>query len=141
MGVELSGSSPEIWQVTFSVPASAPAGTLLNGSITRIIGQPSQLQLTVPTKEMWEIDDFYTGASQTPDANIQPVRNSNVQPYQPNLNSLVITNQNKIKMTKPMILEPGDNFYINAITTSANGTSAVTLVLYVQAVRHSLVNP
>ena len=138
MGVELVGKSPEVWTITFSVPASAPAGTTVQGSITRIVGQPSQSIVVVPNTEVWEIDDFYTQSTQTPDANIQPIRNSSIQPFQPDLNSLVISNQNKIKLPVPLVLKPGDQFYINAITTAANGSSAVTLTLYVTAIRHSL---
>ena len=140
MGVTLRGKSPEVWNVSFSIAASAPAGTSATGSITRVAGQPAQNVLTVPTDELWEIKDFYITATQTPDALIQPVVNSNIQPFQPDLNSLLISNQNKIKLDIPIVLKPGSLFYINAITLAANGSSAVTLTLYIQVVRHSLVS-
>ena len=140
MGVTLRGKSPEVWTVSFSISASAPAGTSATGSITRVAGQPAQNVLTVPTDELWEIKDFYITSTQTPDALIQPVVNSNIQPFQPDLNSLLISNQNKVKLDIPIILKPGSLFYINAITLSANGSSAATLTLYIQVTRHSLVS-
>lgn len=141
MGVELQNESVEVWTITFSVPASAPAGTVVIGNITRIIGQPSQQIVVVPNTELWSIEDLYTQASQTPDANIQPVRNASIQPFQPDLNSLIVQYQTRVKLENhPLILKPGDQFYINAITTSANGSSAVTLTLYAKVVRMSLVN-
>ncbi len=138
MGVELKGSSPEVWTIQYTVPASAASGTALNGSITRVIGQPAINIATVPNTEMWEIDDFYTQASQTPDGNIQPVRNGTIQPFQPDLNSLIISNQNKIKLPAPLVLKPGDQFYMNAVLNQANGTTAVTLTVYAVVIRHSL---
>jgi len=140
MGVTLRGKSPEVWTVSFSISASAPAGTSATGSILRVAGQPAQNVLTVPTDELWEIKDFYITSTQTPDALIQPVVNSNIQPFQPDLNSLLISNQNKVKLDIPIILKPGSLFYINAITLAANGSSAATLTLYIQVTRHSLVS-
>jgi len=140
MGVTLRGKSPEVWTISFSVPASAPAGTQVTGSIVRVAGQPAQSLLVVPNDELWEIKDFYVTSTQTPDGLIQPVVNNNIQPFQPDLNSLLISNQNKVKLDIPIILKPGFQFYINTILLSANGTSAVTLTLYIQITRHSLVS-
>jgi hypothetical protein len=140
MGVTLRGKSPEVWTVSFSIAASAPAGTSATGNITRVAGQPAQPVLTVPTDELWEIKDFYITSTQTPDALIQPVVNSNIQPFQPNLNSMLISNQNKVKLDIPIILKPGSLFYINAITLAANGAGTATLTLYIQVTRHSLVS-
>ena len=139
MGVTLRGKSPEVWTASFSVAASAPAGTQVTGSIVRVAGQPAQSLLVVPNDELWEIKDFYVTSSQTPDGLIQPVVNNNIQPFQPDLNSLLISNQNKVKLDIPIILKPGFQFYINTILLTANGTSAVTLTLYIQVTRHSLV--
>jgi hypothetical protein len=140
MGVTLRGKSPEIWIISFSVPASAPAGTQVTGSIQRIAGQPAQSMLIVPNEELWEIKDFYVTSTQTPDGLIQPIVNNNIQPFQPNLNSLLISNQNKVKLDTPIILKPGFQFYMNTILLSANGSSEITLTLYVQVTRHSLVS-
>lgn len=140
IGLKKGESVTEVWNVTFNVPASAAAGTLVQGTISRVVGQPSTSTVNPPITELWAVTDFYTTSTVTPDAQIQLVVNNTVQPTQPDLNSCLISNQNKFKIPigQEILIEPSSPVYINAYLLAANGSTAQTYTLYVVVIRKSI---
>jgi hypothetical protein len=132
--VTLSGPQPTTAIVSFSVAASAPANSIVAGSIANAFGPlvPATETIQVPITERWDIVDMWTQGVQTPDATPIITVNGYPQVVSSDFNSM---NQNvltRFRLTTSIVLVPGASVSISAATLQANGTSAVTLVLYVK---------
>ena len=134
--VTITGPQPTVFIVSFSVAASAAAGTVIQGSISAFgANQPAQSAITVPSTEVWSIVDLYTLSTVSPDAQVQLYVNGYLQNIQPTLNSVYINNYSKWKLTQVFKLPPTATWSISIVLLAANGTTAQTYTLYMSAVR------
>ena len=134
--VTLTGPQPTVFIVTFSIAASAAAGTVVPGSI-HAFGtlMPATQSVQVPITEVWSIVGFYTLSTYSPDAQIQLLINGYPQNIQPTLNSVYVNNYNQWKLNEAIKIPPASTWTVNAILLAANGSSAQTYTLYISAVR------
>jgi len=134
--VTLTGPQPTVVIVTFSVAASAAAGSVIQGQISAFGPlMPASTQVTVPITEVWNIVSFYTLSTYSPDASIQLLINGYSQSISPTLNSVYINNYNKWRLDTAIKLPPASTFSVNIVLLAANGSSAQTYTLYLGMVR------
>ncbi len=134
--VTLTGPQPTVFIVTFSVPANAAAGSVIQGQISAFGPlMPATSSVTVPITEVWSIVSFYTLATYSPDASIQLLINGYPQNISPTLNSVYINNYNKWRLDTAIKLPPASTFTVNIVLLAANGSSQQTYTLYMGAVR------
>jgi len=134
--VTLTGPQPTVFIVTFSIAASAAAGSVVQGSISAFGAlMPATQSVNVPITEVWSIVDFYTLATVTPDAQIQLFINGYPQNIYPTLNSVYINNYKKWTLNQAIKIPPASTWSVNAVLLGTNGTTAQTYTLYISAVR------
>ena len=134
--VTLTGPQPTVFIVTFSVPANAAAGSVIQGQINAFGPlMPATSSVTVPITEVWSIVSFYTLATYSPDASIQLLINGYPQNISPTLNSVYINNYNKWRLDTAIKLPPASTFTVNIVLLAANGSNQQNYTLYMGAVR------
>ena len=134
--VTLTGPQPTVFIVTFSVTASAAAGTVVQGSIQAFGSlMPATQSVQVPITEVWSIVDFYTLSTVSPDAQIQLLINGYIQNIYPTLNSVYINNYKKWTLNEAIKIPPASTWSVNIVLLAANGSSAQTYTMYISAVR------
>jgi hypothetical protein len=134
--VTLTGPQPTVFIVSFSIAASAAAGTVVQGSIQAFGAlMPATQSVEVPITEVWSIVDFYTLSTVSPDAQIQLLINGYIQNIYPTLNSVYINNYKKWTLNQAIKIPPASTWSVNIVLLGANGSSAQTYTLYISAVR------
>lgn len=128
-------------QVSFNIAASAPAGSIIGGTITDLQNGTSGAYIQVPTTQSWTIVDIYDrGSGDVPvDGVVTLTTNSltNVLTTDP-ISSLNISNPSRPHY-QPLELRPGTTLTAKLLTLVANGTSAATdnIFLKIQVVDYS----
>lgn len=134
--LNLTTSQTSVVFTTFSLSASLPANSTVSGVMYPFgLSQPSQVSIVVPSTEKWYLADFYVDSALTVDLQIQFVINGIVQPLVVNLNSTIVSNSARFHLPTPILVMPNQTFSVNAITYTANGTTAITENVYLAFVR------
>jgi hypothetical protein len=133
--VTLTGPQATVFIVTASLPANAGAGTVVQASIQIAPQLPAVSSVVVPSTEVWSIVDLYTLTTYSPDAAIQLYINGYLQDIYPTLNSVYINNYKKWTLTQAIKLPPTASWTIQLVTLGAVGSSAVSVTLYISAIR------
>lgn len=117
--------------VTYTIAASAPAGTIIVGSITAFgpLGGSSS-QFFTPIVEVWHIVDLYdTGGPVGPDAIVFTVINGYVQNFQAKLSSINLNILTRYRLTDSIPIPPASQVSSSISLLAANGASAVTQIV------------
>lgn len=134
--LNLTTSQTSVVFTTFSLSASLPASSTVSGVMYPFgLSQPSQVSIVVPSTEKWYLADFYVDSALTVDLQIQFVINGIVQPLVVNLNSTIVSNSARFHLPTPILVMPNQTFSVNAITYTANGSTAITENVYLAFVR------
>ncbi len=134
--VTLTGPQTTVMPISGTLAASAGAGTVVTTSIQAFgPSSPATQSVNVPITEVWKIIDMYVIGSYTPDAIMQLFINGYQQNINPDLNSMNLNLLTRFKLAQSVVLPPASTWFVNLVSTAANGTSAVTYTLYYTVVR------
>lgn len=134
--VTLTGPQTTVMVASFSVAASAAAGSVIQGSILAFGPQsPAVSAPQVPITEVWSIVDIYIIGSVSPDALLSIYINGYPQDINPNLNSLNLNNLTRWKLTQALKLPPASTWFTTITLLAANGSSAQTYTVYFSVIR------
>lgn len=125
--VSLNSPQQNFANATFTVPASAPAGSILNCTLYPFgYSQASTASFVIPSNEVWNLLEIYVGESLAVDA--QPIFyvNGQTQPFSINLNATISSNSARVPVLTPIAFDPGITLQMSVVTTEAN--SATTAV-------------
>lgn len=122
------------YEIQFSIPASQPANSIVAGTFVNLANGKTESDLQAPGNQIWDIVDIYIRSSSDDplDATVTFTRDdvNNLITTDP-LSSLVVTNPSRPRY--PAIrLNPNQRLSATATTLAANGTSAVTDVVFVK---------
>jgi hypothetical protein len=123
----------ETWQLSFSIAASAPAGTLVNGSVTRVAGgisvATSNLPFYLPVSQSGTVLDIYISGAPAVDG----LFNLRINDIDQRL-SIVLSSYNaQIAGRKAIVaraLPAGAQITPQLTTLVANGSSQVTDLVF-----------
>lgn len=125
--VSLNSPMQNFANATFSVPASAPAGTIAQCTIYPYgYSQASTASFTIPSNEVWNLLELYVDSTLSVDA--QPIFyvNGQTQPFSINLNATISSNSARVPVLTPIAFDPGVVVQLSVVTTEANtATTAV----------------
>ena len=134
--VTLTGPQTTVMIASFSVAASAAAGTVIQGSIIAFgPNSPPVTAVQVPITEVWSIVDMYTIGSVSPDAQLSIYINGYPQDVYPNLNSMNLNLLTRFKLTQAIKIPPAATWFVTITLLGANGSSAQTYYVYFTVVR------
>lgn len=134
----ISNITPATYQLQFTIPASAPAGTVVNAQIVAFSGASPQGTVTVPPDQVWSFTKLYVPTALT----INLLLNFTVgqTPQSLNTDTSVITVQNNSSAVNPfevhVIVDSSQTFYFYGSTDTAQGTSATTETVYLAMLQY-----
>lgn len=129
----LSMKTPARASLTATFAASAAVSTEVQASMQIPVGAPSVNLNFVPASEVWYITNFYLPPNVTPSAvhaYVFPTVNLNPQRINLMEDEIQQSTQNPLKLSTPVQLEPGAQFYFTMVNTVANGSSSTTVTIY-----------
>jgi hypothetical protein len=114
--------------VTWTIPANAPAGSVIVGTITAFgpLGG-SVSSIFTPIVEVWHILDLYVvGGPVGPDAVVFTLINGYVQNFQAKLSSINLNILTRYRLSDSIPIPPASQVSSSISTLSLNGATAVT---------------
>jgi hypothetical protein len=130
--VVVAATQDKIIPVQFSIAASAPAGTIVPGTIYAygLNNNPTGSSFLVPAGSKYQLVDMYVSGSPAVDA--QTIFSLNGLPQGENLVLSTINAQvsGRAKITQPLVLGASDVLSISIVTVAANGSTAATETLF-----------
>lgn len=136
--VQSTGNQATDIQVSFSIAASAPAGTIVQGNIYYLgIENPAVQLVPIPNNEVWHIVQMVVdGSSVQTDGEVVIRINGYPQNIKPFLNSLLTTsNFSPFNMLESVVLPPNTSWSVQLVLNAAAPTTAYTQNLKVRVVR------
>ena len=134
--VTLTGPQTTVMPASFTIAASADAGSVIPGAILAFGPQsPAVAAPQVPITEVWSIVDLYIIGSVTPDALLSIYINGYPQDINPDLNSLNLNNLTRWKLMQALKLPPASTWFTTVTLMAANGTSQQTYTVYFSVIK------
>jgi hypothetical protein len=131
----VGGVYSRTFRFVITVPANAPANSLLVGDNARVEVDPlvgPQREVVVPMNEIWVIKDVYVRSSgDVPvDCIVAFVKNGRKElQWTPPLSALNVANPARPRVD-PMLFEGDSRLSIRAVNLAAGGNAAQTVVFY-----------
>ena len=124
-------------QVQINLAANLPANSLTHCKLMIDPTTGFQDTIQIPPNEVWVIDDIFVSASQTVDGQLVIRRNTrDVMTTTHPINSLLISNPSRPKLTVPLVFKGGEIIDAQFINLAAVGASAVTEYALVHVTRY-----
>jgi len=136
--VQATGSQATDIQIAFSVAASAPAGTIIQGNIYYLgIENPAVQLVPIPNNEVWHLIGLVvTGSSVQTEAQVIIKINGYAQNIKPFLNSLISTsNFQPFNLIETVVIPPNTSWSMQLVLADAAPTTAYTQNLKARVVR------
>ncbi len=131
--VVIAAIQDKIIPVEFSIAGSAPAGTIVTGTMYAygLNNSATGTQFQVPAGSKYQLADMYVSGAPAVDG--QVIFNLNGIPQGENLilSTLNTANSGRAHITQPLVLGPSDVIQVSIVTLAANSsTTAVTDTLF-----------
>ncbi|MEM3829042.1 MAG: hypothetical protein QXP36_07510 [Conexivisphaerales archaeon] len=141
MSVGLTNDLPVQGVLSFPIPASAAAGTVINAQM-QLLGPnvPPTTTQTVPSNEVWHILDIFTQGvvSGGADGQIVLTINGIDQPYSISVSNVNISLLTRFTLPQSIPIGPNSTISFKLILSAASGSSAVTQLVYVKLLRRPI---
>ncbi len=134
-------NSPQVANipVNFSIAASAPAGTVVAGSIA-YNGTPTT-NFTTPSNEVWYLLDFYVPSALATNLSLSLVVNNETQPFTIDTGAIIANTNGREHLSTPpnyddaIVLLPNFLLNINGTLDTAFGSTAGTETVFMKVRR------